>query len=95
MQFLKKIQENWKILTGVGAILISVVGGFHTLANQYEEIIDTMHTTQQMALKSVIWNDEIPYIERASACDKYLNEGYNSATKKLCENIVENNVREG
>lgn len=95
MQILKKIQENWKILTGIGAILVAIVGGYHTIANQYEDILDTLHTTQQMSLKSVIWNEGIPITERASACDAYLNAGYNSMTKKLCEKILSENFDNG
>ena len=41
-----------------------------------------------MSLKSVIWNDNIPLGERTTACDTYLNAGYNSLTKKHCEKIL-------
>lgn len=82
------------------ATLLVIVGGFFSgmwwLFNKYQEILDkneevieTIKTTQQMSLKSVIWNENIPEIERISACDVYLAAGYNSATKKHCETIIE------
>lgn len=82
------------------ATLLVIVGGFlsgmWSLFNKYQEILDkneetlvTIKTTQQMALKSVIWNEDIPKIERISACDVYIAAGYNSATKKHCETIIE------
>ena len=61
----------------------------HNSINKYDEMLDTLKTTQQMSLKSVIWNDSIPTTERATACDIYLNAGYNSMTKKECQKILE------
>lgn len=95
MEQLKKIKEHWAIVTGVIGIIIAVFMFCHNLLNQYSEIIQATKTTQQMALKSVIWNDEIPLPERASACDAYLNAGYNSLTKKECETIINKGVSDG
>lgn len=61
----------------------------HNNLNKYDELLENMRTTQQMSLKSVIWNQDIPVAERTSACDVYLSEGYNSLTKKLCEKILD------
>ena len=55
----------------------------------YDGTTDTMKKTQQMALKSIIWNENVPIPERASACDDYLELGYNSYTKEYCSKIVE------
>lgn len=52
------------------------------------QILEKLSTTQQMSLKSVIWNDNIPLGERMTACDTYLGQGYNSLTKKHCEKIL-------
>ena len=62
---------------------------YNDFNHQNDELVAIVKTTQQMALKSVIWNDEIPLTERASACDVYLSAGYNSMTKKECEVIID------
>lgn len=89
MKYLQKIKDNWAILTGVVTIIVSLFMFGHNLLNQYDKLLETTETTQQMALKSVIWNDAIPDVERESACDVYLANGWNSYTKKECEKILE------
>lgn len=95
MEKIKKIKEYWWLITLIVGILSIAFTFYHNLLNQYDEIIKTTKTTQQMALKSVIWNEEIPIAERASACDAYLAAGYNSLTKKECETIINKGVSDG
>lgn len=95
MEKIEKWYKNWKT---IAAILTSIVALFmfsHKLLNSIDDLNKTTKTTQQMALKSVIWNDNIPLVERTSACDVYLNAGYNSMTKKECENIIDKGVDNG
>lgn len=92
---LKKYKEICILISFFIGGLCSVFLFLHSYLNENDEILATIKTTQQMALKSVIWNEEIPLGERASACDTYLSAGYNSLTKKECETIIENGVREG
>lgn len=95
LEKIKKYKE-WYLLV---VFFISIISGLfltmHNVLNKNDEILATIKTTQQMALKSVIWNEEIPLPERASACDTYLNAGYNSLTKKECETILEKGVSDG
>ena len=58
--------------------------------NAYNEILVTIKTNEQMSLKSIIWNDNIPISDRLSACDIYIKKGYNSVTKKHCEIALAN-----
>ena len=88
-QFLKKLKEEYLVLTFFLSLIISGFFFSHNSLNKYNDILETVKTTQQMSLKSVIWNESIPIGERASACDVYLNAGYNSMTKKECEMILE------
>jgi hypothetical protein len=85
---LKKAKEFYLLLV----FFISLIWGLFKLYQAYldtnEEILDRLNTTQQMSLKSVIWNDNIPLGERMTACDTYLGQGYNSLTKKHCEKIL-------
>ena len=95
---IKKIPDIYKSLTatiGIITLIGTIFMAGHNLLNKNNEILDTLKTTQQMALKSVIWNDAIPLTERANACDVYLSEGYNSLTKKECEIIVNKGAEKG
>lgn len=92
MEILKKIKENWKILSGFILSIWAVFSFYQTYLDNNKEISNTLKTTQQMSLKSVIWNDNIPLGERVSACDTYLSAGYNSLTKKHCEKLVNESV---
>lgn len=88
MEQLKKLKELWILIAFFVGGIFGLFMYLHNVLNKNDEILNTVKTTQQMALKSVIWNDEIPVAERASACDAYLNAGYNSLTKKECEIII-------
>lgn len=92
---LESIKSWWLLLAFFIGILISFITGIHNVLNKYDEILGTIKTTQQMSLKSVIWNEKIPLAERASACDVYLNAGYNSLTKKECQVILEKGAEKG
>jgi len=95
MKIIEKLKNYWWLLT----IIFTIIGGIWSMSwnfmKQNEELLDTLKTTQQMALKSVIWNEHIPLDERASACDVYIAAGYNSFTKKECEIILEEGAEEG
>lgn len=79
---IKILKEYWWLIT-------TIIGVIAVLFIQSITIYDSLRLTQQMALKSVIWNKEIPITERATACDAYIDAGYNSLTKKECEILVE------
>lgn len=84
---MKKLSKYKKIIQDV-TILIGAITFLWTVFNWYSQSMETNKKTQQMSLKSVIWNESIPVVERASACDDYLELGFNSYTKKFCENIL-------
>ncbi len=95
MEKLKKIKEYWTLLVFLIGVICSIFLFMHNVLNKYDEILNTIKTTQQMALKSVIWNDNIPGTERVSACDVYLAAGYNSYTKQECEIILKKGTQSG
>ena len=88
MKVLKNIKENYMLIAFFVGLLWSIFGFYQSYKDNNEKIMETLKTTQQMSLKSVIWNDNIPLAERATACDTYLSNGYNSLTKKHCEIIL-------
>lgn len=99
---ISKLKDIHWVLTILASLFVAIISSIWLIATSYkdfehknDEVLATIKTTQQMALKSVIWNDEIPLTERASACDVYLAAGYNSMTKKECEVIIEKASEQG
>lgn len=90
--------KNWYWFFGIiVAIFIFIVTNtwklakYHeTLEKSYEELLSITNINKQMSLKGIIWNDTIPLGERLSACDTYIESGYNSLTKKHCEQALKN-----
>lgn len=95
MKIIETIKNWWWLLTIIVTIIGGIWGFSWNIKESNDKMLDTLKTIQQMALKSVIWNDNIPLGERASACDVYLNAGYNSLTKKECEVILDKGAEEG
>ena len=83
-KFLNKIKDSWKWIT----LFATIITGFWTIFKYFDNQNEEIAKSIQMSEKSIIWNDNIPIIERASVCDDYLARGYNSYTKKLCENVI-------
>lgn len=99
---ISKLKDIHWVLTILASLFVAIISSIWLIATSYkdferknDEVLATIKTTQQMALKSVIWNNEIPLTERASACDVYLAAGYNSMTKKECEVIIEKASEQG
>ena len=88
LKVLELFKRYWVAVVFVVGLFGTAFAFLHNNLNKYDELLETVKTAQQMSLKSVIWNQEIPLAERTSACDVYLNAGYNSLTKKLCEKII-------
>jgi len=86
-----KIKDISSLISSLGVILglfIGVYAYFNEYKVNQDKITENLKITQRMALKSVIWNDKVPLMERASACDDYLSLGYNSYTKEYCSRLV-------
>lgn len=86
---LKKYKEAYVVIAFFVGLAATLFMFLHQFLIKFDETISTIKTTQQMALKSVIWNDNIPVGERVSACDIYIKSGYNSLTKKECQHIID------
>ena len=85
---MEKIKKWWGWATLIATAFSILIGGFVKTIRKIDDQNEEMNKTIQMAEKSIIWNDKIPKIERASVCDDYLSRGFNSYTKKLCENVI-------
>lgn len=95
LEKLENLKKGYLVIAFFIGLICTLFLSMHNLLNKNDEILETIKTTQQMALKSVIWNDNIPLAERASACDVYLSAGYNSLTKKECQIILEKGAEAG
>jgi len=95
MKILEELKKHWVTLVFFVGILWSIFCFYQGFLDNMENLDYTTKTTQQMALKSVIWNEAIPIAERASACDVYLSSGFNSLTKKECEIIIQQGEEQG
>ena len=87
-KFMEKLKKYWGWVTFVVSVLTILIGGFTAVLRGLDNQNEEMARAIQMSEKAIIWNKEIPKIERASVCDDYLARGYNSYTKKLCENVI-------
>lgn len=78
------LKNNWQWMTLLFTILgVGVASGIW-INNQNIEMAETSKLAQQ----AIIWNKEIPVIQRAEVCDLYLSKGFDSYTKKLCEKVI-------
>ena len=90
---MKRIEKYWKNFRIILSI-ISFIGGtfwsFHKIMNEFEFQNNKLDDAMRLSEKAIIWNKDIPNVERAEVCDLYLSAGYDSYTKKLCENVILN-----
>lgn len=87
------ILKYWP-LVGISIAIIGfgyklTFGTINNINGKLSEIKEISVNNQQMTLRNTIWNENIPTEDRASACDTYLGLGYNSYTKKKCEQILD------
>lgn len=94
---INKLKNYWWLFTTLATILLSIISCtivvaefYYNIENQYNKLLLSVESNKQMSLKSVIWNSEIPIGEQISACDVYIDSGFNSLTKKHCEYLVAN-----
>ena len=88
---INKVKDIAQFISSI-TVIIGLIIGIYVYFNGYktdqQELKNTLMTTQRMSLKSLIWNDNIPLVERTNACDEYLSMGFNSYTKKHCEGLL-------
>lgn len=86
-----KVKDTSTFISSIG-IIVGLIVGVYAYFYEYKvnqtSMTENIKIVQRMALKGVIYNEEIPLTERSLACDDYLHLGYNSYTKKYCENMI-------
>ena len=87
MEKIKRIEHLHKymqiFLTSISVLTILWVAfkGYSNLEIQIKQ-------TEQMSMQGIIWNKDIPLVERIRVCDAYIHLGFNSYTKRHCESLL-------
>lgn len=85
------IKGNVETVLVLGALIAMTGGafmGFHSVMAGIDNMNGDIRKAKALALKSIIWNSEIPRMERAAACDTYLDMGLNSYTQRFCSMLM-------
>ena len=83
-KFLNKVKESWQWIS----LFTAIIGGFWTMFKYFDNQNEELSETSKLAQQAIIWNKDVPVIQRAEVCDLYLSKGFDSYTKKLCENVI-------
>ena len=87
---MEKAEKNIKRLIMWGGWVASAVIGLWSLFGLYFNFKTDLQTIQKLTLRNTIWNDNIPMHDRLESCDSYIELGFNSETKKYCEDLLNN-----
>lgn len=86
---MKKLVEQikmWEFLVGIIATVLVTVWAVFSVFNGF---MDELKLIQKMTLRNTIWNESIPMHDRLESCDHYIELGFNSETKKYCNDLLE------
>ena len=86
---MEKITGKVKILITWGGWIIAFFVFIWSLYGQVYKFEEDMKVIQKTTLRNTIWNEHIPMHDRLESCDSYLGLGYNSETKKYCNELLE------
>lgn len=87
-----KLEKNIKRLITWGGWFISLVVGLWSLFGLYFNFKTELREIQKLTLRNTIWNETIPMHDRMESCDSYIELGYNSETKKYCEELLKKDI---
>lgn len=82
------LEKNIKRIITWGGWFVSLVVGLWSLFGLYFNFKEDLKEIQKLTLRNTIWNETIPMHDRMESCDKYIALGYNSETKKYCEDLL-------
>ena len=85
---MEKITNKIKLLITWGGWIIAIVVFLWTVFGIYYKFNENLKTIQKSRLRNTIRNELIPMHDRLESCDSYLKLGYNSETKKYCNELL-------
>ena len=83
------VEKNIKRFIMWGGWIISCVVVLWSAFGYYYNISGELKDIQKLTLRNTIWNVNIPMHDRLESCDKYIQLGFNSETRKYCDEILE------
>ena len=86
---MEKITNKIKLLITWGGWINAIVVFLWTVIGIYYKFNEYLKIIQKSTLRNTIWNEIIPMHDRMESCDSYLKLGYNSETKKYCNELLE------
>lgn len=87
-----KLEKNIKRLIMWGGWLTSIVIGLWSLFGLYFNFKIELKEIQKLTLRNTIWSENIPMHDRIESCDSYISLGFNSETKKYCEELLKKDI---
>lgn len=88
---MEKLTNKAKMLITWGGWIVAIFVFIWSLYGQVYKFEEDMKILQKTTLRNTIWNEHIPMHDRLESCDSYLELGYNSETKKYCNELLERN----
>lgn len=89
---MEKAEKIIKRIIMWGGWLVSLVIGLWSLFGLYYRFNEDLRIIQKSTLRNTIWNETIPMHDRLESCDSYLELGYNSETKKYCDELLSKDI---
>lgn len=87
-----KLEKNIKRLIMWGGWFASIVVALWSAFGFYYKTTENLKIIQKSTLRNTIWNETIPMHDRLESCDSYLKLGYNSETKKYCNELLAKDI---
>lgn len=87
-----KLEKTIKRFITWGGWIVSLVIGLWSLFGIYYNLKSELQTIQKLTLRNTIWNDNIPMHDRLESCDTYIDLGFNSETKKYCNELLKKDI---
>ena len=86
---MERLENKIKSIKTISGIVISFVVFLWTTFGIYYKTTENLKIIQKSTLRNTIWNENIPMHDRLESCDSYLDLGYNSETRKYCNELLE------
>lgn len=86
---MKKLVEQIKLWEFLVGIVVTFVITMWMVFVAYDDFMTELKSIQKTTLRNTIWNESIPMHDRLESCDHYIELGFNSETKKYCNDLLE------
>ncbi len=87
-----RLEKNIKRLITWGGWFVSLVVGLWSIFGLYYNFKEELSEIRKLTLRNTIWNETIPMHDRLESCDTYIELGFNSETKKYCEELLKKDI---